>query len=73
MLCNQLQTAVRLWAQDIAIHEGSFAEVMQLIAALKCVSFLTPDMASKKYARHVIDLFSAMSGIIFLSCLASKT
>ena len=35
--------------------EGSFAEVGQLIADIKLVSFLTPDMASKNDARHGID------------------
>jgi len=34
---------------------GSNAEVGQMIAALKYVSFLTPDMAPKHDARHGID------------------
>jgi len=36
------------------ISEGSFAEVGQMITGMKFASFLTPDMASKNYARHAI-------------------
>jgi len=39
--------------------EGSFAEVVQLIAGTKFGSFLTPDIASKNDARHGIGLISA--------------
>jgi len=35
-------------------HEGSNAEVVQLIAGIMFGSFLTPDMASKHDARHGI-------------------
>jgi len=36
-------------------NEGPFAEVGQLNAYIKFVSFLTTDMASKNDAKHGID------------------
>jgi len=40
---------------DVASNEGSFAGVGQVIAGIKFVSFLTPDMASENDARQGID------------------
>ena len=45
--------------KESVVFEGSFAEVVQLVAGMKFRSFLTPDMASKNDARHDIDLFRA--------------
>jgi len=59
--------------------DGSNAEVGQLIKGIKFGCFLTPDMASKKDARHGIDLFTARITRChvwhrFLTpCLASKS
>jgi len=64
-----------LWKQDedffVQIFGGSFAEVVQLIAAMKSAKFLTPDMASGYPTSERID---AISGIVFFTpCLASKS
>jgi len=56
--------------QKGATIEASNAGIGRVIVALNCVSFLTPDVASKSDVRHDIDCLlvrqpDAMSGIVF--------
>jgi len=60
-----------------SVVEGSFVEFVELIAGIKCTTFLTPDMASKIDARHGIGLsyywlLDAMYGIVYDAMSGAK-
>ena len=46
---------------------GAYAEVGQLIASIKFVSFLTPDMASKSNARHYRVILALINSMPYLA------